>query len=144
MADRRRFVVLEHRWDGVHWDFMVEIAPGSALRTWAIDAEPTTGRDLPARALADHRRAYLTHEGEVSGGRGTVRRWDEGTCDVEVWRIDRVRLVLGGGQLTGPVELWTSPPVGEGLASGTASASGAGGGSASSWTFRLGKLIRSA
>ena len=144
MEDRRRFVVLEHRWGGVHWDFMVEIAPGAALRTWAVDAEPTAGRDLPARALGDHRRDYLTREGEVSGGRGTVRRWDEGTCAVEIWQDDRVQLVLDGRQLTGPVELWVWPPDGAGLVSGTASASGAGGSSASLWTFRLGKLIRSA
>ena len=146
MEDRRRFVVLEHRWDGVHWDFMVEVAAGGSLRTWAIDDEPTAGRDLPARALADHRRAYLTHEGEVSGGRGTVRRWDEGTCLVEVWRDDRVRLVLDGAQLTGPVEFWASPRAGAGasIGAGTDSASGAGGGSGSPWIARLGKLILSA
>ena len=31
-----RFVVLEHTWNGVHWDFMLEA--GEVLRTWAIDA----------------------------------------------------------------------------------------------------------
>ena len=139
--DRRRFVVLEHRWDGVHWDFMVEVAPGGPLRTWAIDAEPVPGRDLPARALADHRREYLTYEGEVSGGRGEVRRWDEGACAVEVWEAGRVRLVLEGAYLIGPVALWASPPGGAGEPPGTASASGAGGaGGSSAWTFRLGKL----
>lgn len=138
MDDRRRFVVLEHRWDGVHWDFLVETGPDGPLRSWAIDAPPALGRDLPARALADHRRAYLAYEGEVSGGRGTVRRWDEGTCTVEVWEEDRVRLVLEGAQLAGPVELRASPPAGEWTPAGRVSASGAGGGS--SWTFRLGKL----
>ena len=121
----RRFVVLEHRWNGVHYDFMVETAPGGPLRTWAIAVEPVAGLELPARALDDHRRAYLTYEGEVSGGRGTVRRWDEGTCEVETWAEDRVGLRLEGRQLVG---MW----------SGIASASGAGGGS--SWSFRLGKL----
>ena len=29
-------MVLEHDWDGVHWDFMLEA--GERLRTWAIDA----------------------------------------------------------------------------------------------------------
>jgi hypothetical protein len=137
--DLRRFVVLEHRWDGVHWDFLVETGPSGPLRTWAIDAEPVAGRDLPARALADHRREYLTFEGEVSGGRGTVRRWDEGTCSVEVWDVDRVRLVLSGGHLDGMVELRSSAGVtGPGMPS--ASGAGAGGGSATSWVFRLGKL----
>ena len=40
-----RFVLLEHNWNGVHWDFMLEV--GEALRTWAIDAPIVSGRDLP-------------------------------------------------------------------------------------------------
>jgi hypothetical protein len=135
--DLRRFVVLEHRWDGVHWDFLVETGPFGPLRTWAIDAEPVAGRDLPARALADHRREYLTYEGEVSGGRGFVRRWDEGTCSVEVWGPDRVRLVLAGDQLEGVAELRSSAG---GIGPGMPSASAAGGASGTSWVFRLGKL----
>ena len=62
---RRRYVVLEHRWDGVHWDLMLDV--GDVLRTWAIDAPITTGVDLPARALGDHRRIYLDFEGELRG-----------------------------------------------------------------------------
>ncbi len=138
MDDRRRFVVLEHRWNGVHWDFMVETRPGGLLRTWAINAEPVPGHDLPARALSDHRRDYLTYEGPVSGDRGVVRRWDEGTCVVAVWEDDRVELTLAGAQLTGPLALWVSP-AGAGTSAGAGSASGPGGGS-TTWTFRLGKV----
>jgi hypothetical protein len=137
-VDQRRFVILEHRWDGIHWDFMVETAPGGPLRTWAVGAKPTPGRDIPARALAGHRRAYLTYEGPLSGDRGTVRRWDEGTCAVAVWEDERVELTLAGVQLTGPLVLWASP-AGAGTSTGAGSASGAGGGSAT-WTFRLGKV----
>lgn len=140
MDDRRRFVVLEHRWAGVHWDFMVESAPGGPLRTWALDAEPAPDRAIPARALADHRREYLSYEGEISGGRGSVARWDEGTCVVEVWEPGRVRLALDGGHLRGPVELLASSTAGAVGPSGTTSASGAGGGSGATWAFRLGKL----
>ena len=102
--DLRRFAVLEHHWGGVHWDFLVEDGP--ALRTWAVDGPIVEGRDLPARSLPAHRRAYLEYEGEVSGGRGTVRRWDEGWCEVVEWDEDRVRLEVRGGQLVGSVELW--------------------------------------
>jgi hypothetical protein len=50
------------------------------LKTWRLPAQPT---DLPRTALAigDHRLAYLDYEGPVSGGRGTVKRWDIGTYD---------------------------------------------------------------
>jgi hypothetical protein len=120
--DSRRFAILEHRWDGVHWDLLIE--DGSSLRTWAIDEPIVEGRELPARSLPAHRRAYLEYEGEVSGGRGTVHRWDEGTCEVVEWGEDRVRLSVSGVQLVGSVELWcVEDPEGR-----------------RPWLFRLGKL----
>lgn len=98
-----RFVLLEHRWNGVHWDFMLESGP--ALRTWAIDAPVVAGVDLPARALADHRLAYLDYEGAVSAGRGTVQRIAQGVYVPLIWSDDRVRVSLNGTQLVGVAEL---------------------------------------
>jgi hypothetical protein len=121
MIDARRFAVLEHQWDGVHWDFLVEDGP--TLRTWAIDSPISEGVDLPSRSLPAHRAIYLTYEGEISGGRGTVRRWDEGTCEVVEWGERRVRLNVLGGQLVGSVELWCVEEDGR-----------------VDWRFRLGKL----
>ena len=121
-----RFVVLEHDWGGLHWDLMLE--RGEALRTWAIDAPIVAGVELPARALADHRRLYLEYEGPISGARGTVRRLDRGSYDVLQWTPDRVVVRLSGVQLVGDVELrrlssreGTPPLTGE-------------------WTFRLGNF----
>ncbi|MBX6312098.1 MAG: hypothetical protein IRY99_04145 [Isosphaeraceae bacterium] len=98
-----RFVILEHRWEGVHWDFMLEA--GEALRTWALEAPIAFGVAIPARALADHRLAYLEYEGEISRGRGTVRRLDRGTYTAEVWTEDLIRVVLQGDQVRGMAEL---------------------------------------
>jgi hypothetical protein len=100
-----RFVLLEHRWNGVHWDLMLESHDGRVLHTWAIDAPVVAGCDLPARRLADHRPAYLEYEGDVSGGRGTVRRVDRGTYEPIEWEPGRVRVRLMGDQLVGLVEL---------------------------------------
>ena len=78
-----RYVVLHHTGHGPdHFDFMVERSPGSSLLlTWRIT--PGCGEaETPAEQLDDHRRAYLDDEGEVSGGRGSVRRVDAGTCRV--------------------------------------------------------------
>ena len=122
----RRFVVLEHRWEGVHWDFLVEDGPG--LRTWAVDAPIVAGVDLPARGLAAHRRIYLEYEGPISGDRGTVRRWDAGLAWVEVWSEGAVRLRVAGGQLVGVVDL-VRDEVGAAEADGPRA-----------WRFRLGKL----
>ncbi len=98
-----RFVVLEHDWDGVHWDLMLE--RGEVLRTWAVDAPIVAGVELPARALDDHRRLYLEYEGPISGARGTVRRVEEGRYLVLHWAPDRVVVRLSGVQLVGEVEL---------------------------------------
>ncbi len=118
-----RFVLLEHCWDGVHWDFMLEA--GAVLRTWAIDARIVKGVDLPARALGDHRRIYLEYEGEVSGNRGSVRRLDEGTYRVLLWSADHVRVELAGSQLVGEVELRCVESGSDGV---------------TSWNFRIGNL----
>ena len=37
------------------------------------------GQSLPAQRIQDHRPAYLAYEGEVSGGRGNVKRLSGGT-----------------------------------------------------------------
>lgn len=115
-----RFVLLEHDWNGVHWDFMLE--DGEVLRTWAIDHPVVSGRMLSARVLPDHRRVYLEYEGPISGNRGRVRRVDEGAYRVLEWSPDVVRVELAGGQLVGEVELRAST-----------SPSGA----PTSWTFSL-------
>lgn len=73
--------MLEHEGQrGRHWDFMLE-ADGT-LRTWTLEEPPAAGRAVAAQTLADHRIEYLDFEGPVSGGRGTVRRWDRGTFEL--------------------------------------------------------------
>jgi hypothetical protein len=118
-----RFVLLEHCWKGVHWDFMLEA--GDRLRTWAIDAPITSDQDLPARALPDHRLIYLNYQGPISGDRGTVRKIDEGTYRTIEWAPQRVRVIVTGAQLVGEVGLYCT-----GFASSGSTA----------WIFRLGKV----
>ncbi len=98
-----RFVLLEHLWDGVHWDLMLE--RGDVLQTWAIDEPIVSGRDLAARALGDHRCVYLEYEGEISGGRGRVRRLDSGTYRVVKWSAEHIRVEVAGAQLADELEL---------------------------------------
>jgi hypothetical protein len=82
-----RYVVLRHETPPgasrpSHWDLMFEVDPTAALRTWAIELPPDSATAQAARALPDHRREYLTYEGPVSGNRGSVARWDEGTYEM--------------------------------------------------------------
>lgn len=61
---------------------MVELEAG--LATWQLVRRPMNGADfpIPARRLADHRAAYLTYEGSISGDRGHVARVDEGQVEI--------------------------------------------------------------
>jgi hypothetical protein len=51
----------------------------SGLRTWRLNAPPVACQIVLAEPIGVHRPIYLDYEGPVSGGRGTVRRWDAGT-----------------------------------------------------------------
>ena len=98
-----RFVVLEHRWNGVHWDFMLEAGP--RLRTWALAHFPAPEIDIAATSLPDHRAVYLDYEGPVSQNRGSVRRVDRGTFEAIRWDDDHVVVRVSGDQVIGEVEL---------------------------------------
>jgi len=99
------FVIQFHAGFGPdHYDLMIEA--GETLATWRF-ADPPGGAagPLPCERIADHRRAYLTYEGPVSGGRGTVRIVDRGTCDVTACTEDRWVVRFRGQALAGAFEL---------------------------------------
>jgi len=109
-----RFALLRHECpadyrDGPHWDLMLErpgVVEEHRLATWSLAALPAEWlallhREGPAAeprsaecvALADHRAAYLDHEGPLSGDRGTVARWAGGECRLREssdtrWRVE--------------------------------------------------------
>ena len=100
----RRFALLIHDSPrGLHYDFFLEV--GDVLKTWALPQLPEAGLEMPCEALADHRPMYLDYEGPVSGGRGTVRRWDQGSYAVEFWSAEEIIVGLVGTKLAGRVEL---------------------------------------
>jgi hypothetical protein len=98
-----RFVILEHDHPELHWDLMLE--DGGRLRTWRLAEAPEGGHAIAARAIPDHRLAYLDYEGPVSGGRGTVRRWESGTYHVKQEAETGMTLSLAGSRKTGMAEL---------------------------------------
>lgn len=69
------------------------------LQTWRLAEPPTPEHPVPAEPIGNHRLAYLDYEGEVSGGRGKVRRWDNGILvgqsnldSVAIFRIHGTKL----------------------------------------------------
>lgn len=78
-----QFVVLHHQQIAQpHFDLMFETAPDSLLTTWRSEHWPID-RPMPITRIGDHRRAYLTFEGELSGQRGHVKRIVSGTCAID-------------------------------------------------------------
>jgi hypothetical protein len=94
-----RYVILEHDHPYRHWDLMLEA--GDVLRTWRLAETPQPGRPVRAELIGDHRRAYLDYEGPVSGGRGSVTRWDAGEFTWEEDQADRIAVRLRGGRCRG-------------------------------------------
>jgi hypothetical protein len=83
-GQKLRYAVLHHTGFGeAHFDLMVEVPGRERLLTWRImDPPERWDGTVGAARIADHRKAYLTYEGEVSGGRGAVKRVAEGTARV--------------------------------------------------------------
>lgn len=113
----QRFVLLLHVIsDNRHWDLMLE--NGDHLATWRLPLHPSqmsltgTTDTLPAERIADHRLAYLTYEGQVSGARGEVKREDQGHYELLSRSPDIWQVRLAGDTLNGVFEL--SAGVGKG------------------------------
>ena len=94
-----RYVILRHEMSeesgrGLHWDFMLESQ--GVLRTWALAEEPRLDATIDAIPLPDHDLKYLEYEGDISGGRGRVARWDAGEFVIREQSDDRLILDLHG------------------------------------------------
>lgn len=110
------FVLLEHDTTdavgvpapehGRHWDLLIE-APGSErLPTWRLARDPRTAAgEIPAERIGDHRRVYLEFEGEISGGRGIVRRVERGLATIARLAGDELTVTLDGLRLRGRFEI---------------------------------------
>lgn len=102
-----RFAVLHHT--GVelpHYDLLFETADGSPLTAYRCDRWPVAAGTVLDKRLADHRRIYLEYEGEISGGRGSVRRVARGRCSLRITG-DRAVIDLDSGE---SIELIWQPP----------------------------------
>jgi hypothetical protein len=98
-----RFAILNHDHPFMHWDLLIE--QGEQLLSWRLLREPANSVWISAEALPPHRKIYLTYEGPVSGGRGTVSQWDNGTCIITEQRDDKLSIIFRGNRISGPAVL---------------------------------------
>ncbi len=113
-----RFAILIHDHPFVHWDLLVE--QGEALRSWRLLESPArwvlatthsapTHAALSAESIPDHRLMYLDYEGPVSRERGSVVRWDGGSCEWFELKEKSARVRLFGSRLCGDLTLVLNP-----------------------------------
>lgn len=90
-----QYAILAHTVDGAtHFDLLLEQPGVERLRTLQLERWPLkSGESCRCLELAPHRRVYLTYEGEISGGRGTVRRVESGT-----WRLADDEIALASAE----------------------------------------------
>ena len=123
-----RFVLLEHHWDGVHWDLMLDV--GAVLRTWAIDAPIVPGKILPAPRWVITAEPISTTKGRsvaiAAGSAGSIR----------ALRTPDLDAGAGPGGAVGALSSWACAELRRVGAGG----SDLGPESARAWTFRLGNL----
>jgi len=102
----KRFVIQEHtRGSEIHWDFMLE--GGKTLRTYRLDKAPQQILNSPANAIKifDHPPKFLTYQGPVNKGRGSVRIVETGTYQIVNHEHSRIELKLAGRILKGKFTL---------------------------------------
>ena len=100
MIKETKYVIQRHqKGDDLHWDLMIE--SDGVLKTWRIQspAEQLAGQTIEAEQIFDHQLRFLTYEGPVNKGAGSVRIDDSGSCRIKLWNDDCIEGRFAGSQL---------------------------------------------
>ena len=103
---KTQFVIQAHaKGDDLHWDMMIE--KDGVLKTWRIPAEMPRfdGTAIEAENIFDHELRFLTYEGPVNKGKGTVAIVDSGVCLIASWNKNEIKGRFEGNIITGNFHL---------------------------------------
>jgi hypothetical protein len=101
-----RFVVHKHTQENeAHWDLMIE--QGDTLKTWRLENPPEklAKEKTKATPIFDHDKKFLTYQGPVNNGKGTVEIVDEGICTIESRSEHNLKIKFDGKILRGIFQL---------------------------------------
>ncbi len=97
-----QFVIQKHtKPGGAHWDLMVQ--DRDLLQTWRLDKSPKQILNTQAKAekIFDHPPKFLTYEGPVNNGKGSVKIADAGACKITNQNAKIIEMELAGEILKG-------------------------------------------
>ena len=101
--NQKRFVIQRHQRQDqpAHWDLMLE--SGDILETYRINKPPEEWGNIPLEAvkISDHSLKFLTYEGSINKGKGSVTIADTGTYRLLTQNENRLTLELSGTILKG-------------------------------------------
>jgi hypothetical protein len=101
-----RFVIHKHtRGKDIHWDLMIEW--GDKLKTWRLEAPPEklASQKTKATLIFDHDKKFLTYQGPVNNGKGTVEIVDEGNSSIDLSDEHIIKMKFEGKILLGHFRL---------------------------------------
>jgi len=102
MESARRFVIQKHkRGEDVHWDLMLEV--GEVLQTYRLELPPAKLLEQTSSAVKifDHPLKFLSYEGSVNSGKGSVEIAESGTYRMLNENEHHLELQLDGKILKG-------------------------------------------
>ena len=100
--ENKAFVVQKHvRGGETHWDLMLE--KDDFLLTFRVYKSPKElpGQSVKAVKIFDHPKKFLTYEGTVNKGKGSVQIADKGTFQIQSQNSSRIEMILTGRILKG-------------------------------------------
>ena len=112
MSRKKRWALLEHKGapddsKGIHFDLLLEDLDG--CRAWRLPTMPSLdGPSLEIIALPTHRCEWLSIvEGEVSGGRGRVKRVLKGffSGELPLNQVDAIHIELDSDEIKAHLEI---------------------------------------
>jgi hypothetical protein len=104
--NNKKFVIQKHvRGNDIHWDLMLEA--GNILETYRLPVPPEkiTAEPVEAIKIFDHPLRFLTYEGSVNKGQGSVEIADSGIYQILYKTHSCVELQLDGKILKGKFTL---------------------------------------
>ncbi|MFA5292868.1 MAG: DNA polymerase ligase N-terminal domain-containing protein [Phycisphaerae bacterium] len=107
MTQQKRFVVQKHtKGSDIHWDLMIE--DGDKLKTWRLENPPEklSTEKTKATPIDDHDKKFLTYQGPVNNGTGTVEIVDEGFCIIESTSENEMNINFDGKKLKNKFRLF--------------------------------------